>query len=612
MSEPDPKLLIGPVFEDAMSLFTDQVPATKPYRWYVTGEGASFGNTEPITRTIETFLTDIASIVIDGYSTRDVTLTLWVEADDERALAAAETDLMGHMYRPNLLWWHGPHPTQPWAVFEVSTSKLDILPIGETDFEENEFTRAYILTFTCGAWVRSKDEQIAGSTNPGSDTQTLVYGGDYLTGVTASAPSGTEAVSLVAEGLEVEIHSTSSVTRVVTVNIPVTPFSTTDAPWIIVRVNTLVALTLDSVNLGLLTISSGWRYPSARAVYTLGDDTFYYYRDFDNDGPYDEIEFKPSTSLIPSGTDASFVIADIYITPGSEIVGTPKQKIFPLEILGAVAARGAVEAWHDDYALGDTLVYTYAPGDRDYVPALRPFRDDDLSETTVDVALSGTSGRTEVVDDTVAFRYPVGDLPDGTYDVVLYVIPEDPDDDLPQAIVLDWTVAVMMGDNPVAQLNQTARFTIAPNVNWFQYVVIGQFTLPLCRLDATSDATLLVAFSPNPEASPQVVLDDGYILNLEVGDYSIVYCGDATIEAGLANNEIQLRAPEIAWPAPSIMVGVRDDAGSRYSPAGAKVVAYGRHTLEPGDLSTLLVTSNAADASAQARYYPRGHTNPEL
>lgn len=615
-----PQMMLGPVFEDAMSLFTDEPPFTKPYRMYATGEGASFGNGEPITRIIETFLQDISVIVIDGYTTRDVTITVWVEADDPRSLQQAEADLMAQLYKPNLLWWQPPHTAAPWAVFEVATSKLVPANLGDTDFDETELRRSYTINLTCGAWVRSKDEEVAGFVDADTEgADVVISSGATLTGVSTNERFGPNALQVLDSGA-IKVYSASPTPQAYVMDTVFTGFTfDADTPYLVVDVTTRSTTFTSPLDVSARAVGAGWFgdywTPVARLPLVGGGFRYCYSPPptADPAAAYDQVRVTTHFASAGGSVVAYAHLDNVRASSSPTAIGTDRQKMFALNVGGSVEGVGFVDVTHPDDGLGPTLAYTFVDATGEHVPALRPWR---TAGETPSADPDAPSGYVEFLGDAAdptEFTVPTATLPDGTYDIVLNAKP-----DVTGGLTVSWAASLVLNGNVIGEIGAGSALVLGftppddvPAAGDLWYNTIGQITLPAGRLGAASAAAVLLkVWAPD---SSSVTLEDGYLLNINVGAYSIVHCGTGAPAVGSVSNELRLLSPTLDWPAPSVLNGVLDDESSLYAPRGELVAAWGRHAFPPGDMRCLLVTGYgaAADAAGVVRYHRRAHTNTD-
>jgi len=607
-TDPDPRLLIGDTFETAYSLFSDQSPATRPYEMYVTGEGTTLGNSESITRVIDTFLDDLQYIVGDGQGPREMKFTVWVTGDDDRVLGRAERELMEVLYRPTLAFWRPPRAIAPWAVFEVAASALAIGDLGENDLEETLLQRKYVISLTCGAWVRSMNEEVAtlpaGADveevlNAGSETGAAVSG-NYITAAMDDA-SGDLVVTYAPTGVPPE--GRPRIGRIVftgfTFDASVTPLLVLDATFV-------SGPLVDSQSVMVSSSGGSTANLTVESVVPTDDDGGYriYYRV--PAGVWDSVTFQYEwlgPFLLPG---AEYVYISLTAIDAGASIGTLRQKMFSFDVKGAVDARGSIEV-SNDAPLGTCLTYSFTDPNGTYMPALGPWRVSySTSDRTSDVnTTSGWHDQIENGDETI-YVMPLATLPDGTYDIVARATTADSDGGHPVV-----TAEVYQNSIPLLVVDPSFTPSIAFDAGRYHYYVIGQITLPLLKVSADSDARLLIRVK-NLTSGQAPVIDDGYLLNIDIGAYTIVDCGGTPADDPDAAhaNFLALESPTFDWPAQSIVVGDRDSTPSHHASPGSKVHALGRHQLEPGRNRVLVVT-DAVDPAAVARYYPRGHTNPE-
>lgn len=607
--EPDPRLLIGGVFERAYSLFSDQSPATRPYEMYVSGDGASFGNSESITRVVETFLTDLQYVVIDGQGPREMQFVVWVTADDDRLLGRAEADLMAVLYQPTLLWWRPPRPDAPWAVFEVANSSLKIGEIGENDFEEANLWRKYTITLTCGAWVRSAVEEVAYMGASGDAEETLNAGsetgaalsGDFVTPsmddssgdlVVTFAPDGAPlpgqfrygGVSFA--GFTIDTDVTPMVVLDVTYNDPMPPLSSQ-----VGRVRVLGGGSADLI-LETQVAQGGGRYLN-------------YYRA--PDGVWDLVDFIYEWGSLPFSTAPVHTYHSLKAVDSGSSIGTLRQKMFAINVKGSVVARGSIEVSNED-PLGSALVYSFIDPDGLYMPALAPAYSTTFSSSTRPVDTFTASGYKHTVANgqTATHIIPLHTLPDGTYDIVMKgraTTIANAHPSIQAKIHCNGAVAVAVPPFTPTVLNTA--------VNTYKFQTIGQVSLPLLRTPEVTAAEF-VLFVSNAVSGETLEYDDIYLVNIDTGAYTILegLGSPGSDPDGNNPNLVELASPTFEWPAQSIMIGERGQPSTMFSPPGARTTALGRHELEPGQNRVLVVT-DAIDSEAAARYYPRGHTNLE-
>lgn len=606
--EPDPQLLIGPVFEDAYSLFSDQMPATQPYEMYVTGEGTSFENAEAVTAVIETFLTDLQYIEIDGYGSRTVQLNVWVTADSDRMLARAENDLMRQLYKPTLLWWRPPRHDAPWSVFEVATSGLQIAPLGDNDFEEATFWRKYTISLTCGAWVRGTTEETASMPSGGSESIILNTG--TVAGVSVDQAVETEVTFDDSSGDLVATLAAkpSPYDRVAGIKFSGYAIDPTVTPMLVVEAQTTSAPGPSILTVQARGTGGAIQNLNLSSVVALPGGWFRYYYKL-KDAPAGVIWNSIVYTYTWTGSYTLVIsFRQLSVTDAAGSIGSLRQKMFDLDVKGSVVARGAIEVGNDD-PLGTALVYSFSdPTEGNYMPVLTPWRFP-LSTATWGLDANMASGHINqaTAGQRCVYSIPLDTLPDGTYDLVM----KGRGTGVGGAIV---SVDFEVNQGGLIVFAQPRVETgIGENSGVQLYYNLGQVSLPLLRTHADgTDATLDISIRNAAALANTFQWDDCYLLNVDTGAYTILTSLGLTSSSPSAAepNFLSLESPSFEWPAQSIMVGVRDDPPTYYTPNGVKIFALGRHELEPGRNRVLVVT-DAVDSEATARYYPRGHTNME-
>lgn len=549
------------------------------YAFSVAADDLTWGDAEPIERTIRTLLQDGAVTVADGLNNRTATFLVNVEGPDSQALARGEAALAGELGKPNLLTWSPPDGWGPATVFEVFTSSMDHLADDLREIQQCE--RVYRVRLVCHPTARAESlTEVAAILQPDvTPASTTIDAGNALTNwneIGSAVLSDGGAYLQVDGGIVREFEWVGSV------NLTGTPYVTLDVAGY-VTASDMVFNGQSATRVATIPVAGGFR----RSVWRV-----------DNPGSSTRITFRFETNQ-PAYPISFLSLLRWDLLP---VMGTGRQKIRTVDVHGSARTQGSLELAAAT-SLGDVMVYTWTDTGNGYSPSMRVNRSGG-GTVTGDAAL--VSGSRENIKGTpVEFEVPAASLVQGTHLLVARL-----NFNSATTNAISWTAQVEVGGTPVGQLLQGTRsVAIGSDFATYRFVVLGRMVLPPSDLpDASSAKVALTIDATLSGGATTINLDEAWLLNTTIGAVTIVKCGTGTAASGGPSRQLWLDTPSTSHPRPSIFRGHLDDRSDAFF-AGANVESWGVHEFVPPVANVLTVTTNAADTEVSYAYYPRFHTH---
>ena len=579
----------------------DPNPMGTEYRLSVVGEDFTLGEAAPVERVMESFLQDgaVTQKVRDG--NREISFRVIVEAPDSGVMALAEADLNAEIGKPNALGWTPADGWGPESVFDVFTSRMDFK--FDDLMELNQGERAYVLTLTCHPHARSAEmvvtpalqgageippDQVTTTINPASDpsgwsirnnTGTIVDLGSYLR---AKLNAGSTGGSLIAVYTAPSPVTLSPSSRYVQMVIDFRGQDTSGG---------VVSMTVDGVQASLVGAipdpagSGATRYTWQTDRTTGTVFTFQLYFDYQ----------------AASMADRGFNFTMLEKTNRPPFSGTSRQSARAIKVKGSTRTAGSLIVSHPTNALGNVLVYTQS-ADLPYSPAMRQY----FVTGSAPVAGGAVSGSEHnVIAAPSVFGFPAGTYRQGSHNFMALLRAE-----MPGTYICSWVVRAFADEGrttPAYGVVQRTQVTVAQG---YGFVSLATATLP--GIDTATPGGVYCEFQFQLSNGPAgaVFMDEGYFLNLDLGDVTALNAG--------TKRRVWVDGPTVDSPRYRIFRGNAEDRSDAVSPGdivsllpgqAPQIVSYGAHRFAPPLTSAFIVTSGALSAAAEFRHYPRWHTH---
>lgn len=572
--------------------------ASDPEDWWIEagGEGADFGNAEPIEKTILSFLIDGSIDTYESFGNRELTLPLVLCATTSAGLAAAEAALMAEVSKANqvginnTLVWTPPEQSPTVAapcVFDVARAWPTF---AFNDLQELQYRRGYNLTLSALPFVRSQVATTVTNAAPtgSAPTTALLDNCNATTGWSIGGTSGT-TTSLTADGASIrgKVTNTLGTARQIQVNLART-FSSVNmsaTPYIRIEMGTgawrntgpiFPEVSINGVVLDGPAAQSGsvvwYQMPfGATTLTTLVIKAF------------TQVEAATTANL-------TLRLDDIQRSSAYYDASGSRQRSFNLPVKGSARTQGSLSIIDPTVALGSVLVYAATAGETPLAqPNLRTRRTAGSTETT-DTSL--VSGKYSDLATNHVFQIPAVNLDRGGY--VLYArIKHTSAADY----TLTWAAKSVMGTTTVdASQSGTQKVTLAANT----WTVVPVAAMPLPTAQMGPNGIVQVELS----STSGVLLDEAWLFNLDTGRLVHVECGTGTPAAGGPANRAYIVAAALSSPTPKVLIGTADEQADAYNP-GVSVRSFGQPVIVPPSMSVFVVTSNSIAADVTLEYFAR-------
>lgn len=541
--------------------------------WAVYGSDFSTGAAEPIEVTMRTLLQDGARVVTQGYGNREVTFFAVVGGVDSRALAAAEKQLALNLGRRGELGWTPADGWAPETVFDIETSSMT--PGGPEDddlIEVQRNERVYRLRFVCQPFVRSAEMVVvpAVSVPDAPLDEDVINAGTSLTGWTTRLGG-----VLVDRGSYLEVTNSRSPRAIFT---PTSPVDLTTQPFISVVLGyeggDLPYCFVNGVAADLVgTESAGIIAPP----YDISARRFYFRT---NETSLTKVEFAANFPYI-----FRLAFTDVRIRNLPPYSGTARQSRRAIAVDGSTRTQGALQlAAPEGQGLGTVLFYSTTDGVN--APSLRQYLIPDEDTNTPFADPDAVSGFLQFLGVPVGFDVPVSALAAGKTQIVARLAKPFGGGSTSN---ISWTAQTMVGETAVGPIvSGSADVTL--DLFEFKVASLGSVDLPTVDLPVESNATIKVTLSGGHH------FDEVWLLNLDVGAYTIVEAGD--------HQRVWIETATTARPRPAIYVGdAADRTDAFYDPL--LVGAWGTHEFAPSITTVLVVTAGCDGPAVSFEFYPR-------
>lgn len=577
------------------------------YAFYVESEGVDFGDADSEARVIASALMDGDLESIERTGNKVISLPVTIEAVDADALARGEAALDLECLSARELLWTPPAANGATSVYDVqwARSKHEFDDLREMDDGGHVPQRHMVLEVRVYPFPRATTEVVAEAIGSGTDTTTVtpvvtsIYSGANTTGWKARYVVGmgyAEVAAVAAVGGGVK-NPTMPADREPYL-VYSTAFSMGANRWLVVRqernkppIDGAIQVYGSGFPVGPLG-TPGVLYLSPSAV--IGSD-FYY--------------------LLPN---ANISVTSVYVfgKPGQTITvrSISRQDVMPVQstgrqivrqftVQGSARTQGSIHLWHTIMSLGSSLIYTWKADGSGYVPTV----DTHLNTTLSAPRVTDTSGQAALggymtINSTAAAVYevPANLVPEGTYNVLVRA--KHPSSASAGVTVVARFDTIMNGAIVGTQsMLEPLQWTNAD----YRVLSVAAPVLPPTRVASGSAAKVRVTITTS---GPDLRLDSVYLCNADLGDLTLIDCGDALPVAGGASNHAWIDTQTIESPYAATWVGTQSDRSDARHIDGLKTVPTQGHTLEPGQ-NSMFTVSRAFGLAAEVRHYPRARSN---
>lgn len=590
------------------------IPLDEPRSWLIEtmGDDTEWGDADAIISEIQAQILDGQVARIASHDNREATVTVRITGDDGDALAWGEDALKTEVNkgRNTLAWVPNLTGAVP-CVFDVVWSDFNFQydDISETERRERYFT----LTLSCLPFPRAEQKVLiealpAAPTSTGSGTTPVsVDAGTSTSNWTAWSPAQPPAIEtpswsgvstmVIRQGKAADLRATR--TAIADPDV--------DHPFLRVR------------GYGWITSKAGQGYAQTSFRWSHGSPGYTYITPVSYTYNSTTARFE-ALFYLPGGLDANRLrLAMSYTGPHPQNVGhttlgitdiawvgdapftsTTRQQHRTLPVYGSARTEGEVEvgAFATDGVtptqLGaTTLVYT-RPASSSAAPPLRQWRTDGMPETADSSLVSGARSVLDSVTETSVL--PAGLVKPGSYQVMARLRSTTTS---ARTITVTASTSTDTGTLLLANTSTVSRTLNFGAVSTWEFVSIGDLTLPTVEVGSTpADLTLTIAAGTDGT----VTLDEWWIFGADDGGLSLVDT------SGSGVSMLRIAGATLDRPQPSFWVGTAD--GVSVVNATPRVIRWGSHQFDPGEMDIFTVTTTATTARASMRYYPRAHTHP--
>lgn len=583
---------------------TGDPASSGPYTIEALGDGTDWGNPEPITQTVESWLADGAVIATTGYGNRTLTVGLLITAGTAAGLAAAESALVAECRKANqsgsqnTLTWSPPDGYGVPCVFDIVAAKLDHA-FNDLDEVRSQPQRTYTLTLTALPFARPADQVsetvVIHDTTPTTETlvdactsttgwtgypNTAAYDAGYGHGGFRSIPGLYEYyVGPWYSGLYARLTRTGlSVTAKRYLKLLTTHID----PWY-----------------GTLTPSGDPAgYDGGTAwVSVNGSSALVYAGALSTvDGTYDYFEIPAGITTITSvmvsdgwvpdfhgSVFTNLSVGHISTTDALPSFGSGRQRLFTADVTGSERTPASLNVFSaGGTALGSVLVHTTpAVGAAQSGPDLRRYLSSGNTQTG-DAAM--VSGATSDLATPHTFDLPAGGFDPGAHLLIVK-----------GGTAWTWSAKTLMGSTAIDE-GQGGSATGTG------ITALGLVTLPNRQMGSLGKVRITL--------SGTGTLDEAWLFNIESGALTWVECGTGTPAPGGDSARVWLDSADLGQLTPSISLGTaadRSDAIGAHGPPQTQ--SFGGHEFAPPAVNVFVVTTNTTDASINLTHYPRWHSH---
>lgn len=571
------------------------------------GEGADFGEPQPVEVTVATLMGDGVRTDTSHYENREITFRVTVEAADAGGLADGEAALDALVGTRTTLTWQAPDGYGPPTVFDVETSRKRFL-FSDLDEVRRVKQRTFQVTLNCLPFGRS-DTPVTIGAEFIADTVTIADDCESTSGWSATGELSTWNPVAIAVDSTAGYHVTG------TGSLRLTPAGTVTAISSSLSHRMHVAksgLSIDASSGGYLTVRlrTEWQFVSQdnivdahvttsgggrQAVSTLVSAA-------DGNGFVRLSWAAPDASTI-TGFDLNVWQQSIGVSGlaspkswfdsiGLAANSSSAQAVTRFDVLGSMRTEASFEV-SSAAGLGDVLLYTCPDRGDGFAPNLMKYRTS--GSTTVDAAaINGVHTSPAGVGFETVISAPQSIFRQGAY-AVLARLKES------SGPTVTVTAQTKIGTTLVGPVYTVTGEVDLPDAN-YHVARIGVLDLPPLVTDPASNAVTVFTVTA---AGGTVNLDELLVFPLEDAALTWVECGSGSPSATVASR-LWIDAPSSTQPRGARLVG---NSSARLDARYVRPESRGKHLLLPGPNLTYLMTSAAGGADMQIVYYPKAHTN---
>lgn len=590
-------------------------------------EGASFGNSVPVEKTLAHQLLNGSLSEFVGYDVRTATFDVMVEADDSIALnnGAATLDLACDSASrrdkpPVALLFTPPDGLGKQTRYRVLTAKADWL---FDDLDERDNRRRFRVTIKCepfGLSAESTTDAAASVESPAGEE--TVNACDSLTGFTGL--SGTTA----ALDTSVKYQGTGSVKANVSqygnVIIDEHRWAVATGTWELTGLSLTTPATRpfitfkgyvgDSqdytatlhVNSVAATLVSTTLVNSSWALFTFHTDVT---------ATITTLRFSetitgswyPTWSVVgdvftPTNVPSSWAPRIDNILRDGSAGSLPRQSLRSIVIGGSAPAEVSLAISHPTNGLGTVLALV--------TPSLASgFRPDLMrwctTSTTTDSA--SISGKVKTwASGAVDFEFPASMVPSGSYQLWGVLETGSADEENNPALLIETSTKV--GSTALDTFEERHRIPFTGN-GVFEFIDCGPVTLPPTDVPLGSTATVVLSLTALQEITDRegVIADASFrefflIPNTDYTTLGLFDCGGTgTAAVGTANSRLWLDSASLSTRFPKVEMGTQANRTDAYSAVGGAERWQGL-SFPPGEVLLYLANTGGTNATVDATY----------
>lgn len=567
------------------------------YAFYVEGEGVDFGDADSEARVIASALMDGDLESIERTGNKTISLSVIIEGEDADALARGEAALDLECLTARELLWTPPAANGATSVYDVqwARTKHDFDDLREMDDGGQLPQRHMTLEARAYPFPRATTEVVAEAIGTGTDTETVtpvatsIYSGANTTGWTyryGPSSAGTIGAVAAASGGGVR-NATVAPTSWGTLEYG-TPFSMGANRWL------AVVFDADKGKVAPIRLTWGGMLFTFSPTAQVGSTAYYLL-------PIAGMTISRLVLLWTNG--GTLAVRSISRQDVMPVQSTGRQLVRQFTVQGSARTQGSIHLSHTAMALGSSLIYTWKADGSGYVPTIDTYLNTSLSAPRVpDSSGQAALGGYMTINASAAAVYepPANLIPEGTYNVLVRA--KHPSAAAAGVVVYAKFETILNGAVVGSQsMFESMQWTNAD----YRVLSVGAPVLPSTRIANGSTAKVRVTITTS---GPDLRLDSVYLCNSDLGDLTLLDCGDALPVPGGASNHAWIDTQTIESPYAATWVGTQPDRSDARHIDGLKTVPTQGHALAPGQ-NSMFTVSRAFGIAAEVRHYPRARSN---
>lgn len=560
-------------------------------------DGTGFGNREPLTRTINTLMTQGSWEVIDQFANRAPALVIEIEGETGDGLNAGEVWLSDLM-KPGSLEWLPPRQSV-WTVFDVVSCYIDRTEDGDWDLDEDRWIRVYRVPIKALPHARSQQLTVTPAQPAGEPVDVLVTDGSTAAGWragwsrTAPSPAGGTLTPTVVSGAVRATYPDDdpAVRNDMAVFLEYDFGSVVPAETPYLQVDLRRVMTTPNSYTAIATTADGERamvHARQSTEANLGGNVRAVTLHYLLPAGTTKVRITATTPQVSNFAPTYVEVDQVRRQSRLPESGTGRQKVASLYPGGSAPTDGSLHVSHPTDALGKVIVATYPLGRPS--PALMQYRTA-LSQTAlVEDATMINGARWQIQTQDLELTVPDAALPTrglaALWVKISHIV----------AITVRWTIQPLAGGVAVG----------TPQTGEVAFTGAGQQLVPLGLVDLPGwvvgpDGAVRITFE-RISSTGGVAFDEVYAFGQdEYSGLTIVDAGSGAVSSGGASNQLWVNAPSVDHPAGEVLIGT--NFGDARWPSTIRSTQV--HKFPRDGVSVLTATLDAVDALTDLTHYMR-------